>query len=152
MTRLDGPTLNPGEATAALIVTADGRYLLQHRDDKPEIFFPGYWGNFGGALEPGETPADALRRELFEELAFDPPEMTPFATLGLDFSFAGLGVVARHVFEVPIAADQVASMRLGEGQAMALFSGEAILTMARVIPYDATVIWQHALRHRFQTR
>ena len=111
---LDGPRLVPGEAAAALLVTADGRYLLQHRDPLPGIFFPGWWGLFGGALEPGESPETALRRELQEELRLSPSTIGPFCTLGLDFSFAGLGPAERHIFVVPIDRADLNSMVLGD--------------------------------------
>jgi 8-oxo-dGTP pyrophosphatase MutT (NUDIX family) len=143
-----GPRLRPQEAAAALIVTPDGRYLMQHRDDKPGIFFPGWWGCFGGALEPGETPEEAIRRELAEELGYRAGHVEHFATLGLDFSFAGHGVLPRHFFAVGIEPGEAGAMRLAEGQGMALIAGSEILSQ-RVIPYDATVIWQHLTRHRY---
>jgi 8-oxo-dGTP pyrophosphatase MutT (NUDIX family) len=55
----EGP-LKPARAAAAIIVFEDGRYLLQLRDQKPGIFFPGHWGLFGGATDPGETPEQAV--------------------------------------------------------------------------------------------
>lgn len=144
-----GPKLIPGEAAAALLVTQDGRYLLQHRDDLPGIFFPGWWGLFGGGIEAGETPHGALIRELAEELAFTPHRATLFASVGLDFGFAGYGVLPRHVFEVPIAEDDVAQMRQGEGQGMALMAGAEIMAARHIVPYDATAIWQHMAQNRF---
>lgn len=144
-----GPRLTPAAASAALIFTDDGRYLMQHRDDLPGIFFPGFWGCFGGAVEPGESPERAIRRELAEELGWAPGAVAPFATLGLDFSFAGHGVLPRHFFTVPIRPDEVGTMRLGEGQGLRLIPGAELMTMARVVPYDATVIWQHLSRSRY---
>jgi 8-oxo-dGTP pyrophosphatase MutT (NUDIX family) len=144
-----GPKLRPAEAVAALIFTPDARYLMQHRDEKPGIFFPGWWGCFGGAVEPGESPADAILRELAEELNFRPEGLAHFATLGLDFSFAGHRILPRHFFTVQIDEAAVEQMRLGEGQALALIPGAELLCMPRVIPYDATVIWQHLSRHRY---
>ena len=145
----EGPKLVPGPAAAALMVTPDGRYLLQHRDPLPEIFFPDHWGSFGGALDPGESPEEGMRRELMEELSYAPRSVTPFVTLRLDFGFAGLGIMPRHFFEIPIEPDDVDTMVLDEGQGLAMFPGEEILTMPKVIPYDATAIWQHLSRHRF---
>lgn len=53
------------------MVRSDGRFLLQHRDhDAPT--YPDYWGFFGGAIEAGESPIEALRREAQEELRYDP--------------------------------------------------------------------------------
>lgn len=55
----------PREVGAAAIV-AGGRLLLAQRVDPPEL--AGLWELPGGKIEPGETPAEGLRRELVEEL------------------------------------------------------------------------------------
>ena len=47
-------------------------YLLQLRDYTPRIVYAGYWSFFGGAIEAGETPWQALQRELTEELEWQP--------------------------------------------------------------------------------
>jgi len=45
------------------------RFLLQHRtDDAPN--FPGCWSFFGGEVEKGETPEQAVKREALEELSY----------------------------------------------------------------------------------
>jgi 8-oxo-dGTP diphosphatase len=51
---------------AAVVVRPDGRVLLAQRPAGKA--YEGYWEFPGGKLEPGETPAHALARELFEEL------------------------------------------------------------------------------------
>ncbi len=142
--------LFPSEAVAALMVLPNGDYLLQHRDDRPDIFFPGFWGNFGGAIDNGETVEKALIREIFEELQFEVRAAKFFCTLAIDFRFCGLGSVPRHFYEVPIDQDDVSRMRLLEGQGMASFSAMSILAMPKVAPYDALVIWQHACRRQFK--
>ena len=49
------------------LIDIQGRFLLQHRtDDAPRA--PGYWSFFGGRLEKGEKPEQALLREAKEEL------------------------------------------------------------------------------------
>lgn len=144
-----GPKLIPAPAVAALLVTPDGRYLLQHRDDFPGIFFPGFWGAFGGAVEPGEKVEDALRRELYEELRYEPPKLCHFVTTTLDFGFAGYGPMPRHFFEILFEEHEVEAMVLGEGQGLGLIPGDAALRMPNIVPYDATAIWQHMTRHRY---
>lgn len=51
---------------AAALVDADGRVLLQQRP--PGKPMAGLWEFPGGKVEPGETPEQALLRELGEEL------------------------------------------------------------------------------------
>lgn len=57
---------------ALAMVRSEGGWLLQLRDDLDWIIAPGCWGLFGGHLEPGETPEQALRRELLEEITWQP--------------------------------------------------------------------------------
>lgn len=46
--------LQTGNAVAAILMDDRGRYLLQLRDEAPQIWYPGHWGLFGGSVEPGE--------------------------------------------------------------------------------------------------
>jgi len=47
------------------------RLLIYLRDDKPDIPFSNHWDFFGGHLEEGETPEQALVREVKEELGIE---------------------------------------------------------------------------------
>ena len=50
-----------------VLYNKEGKILMQHRtDDAPR--FPGLWGFFGGGIEQGESPKQALLREIKEEL------------------------------------------------------------------------------------
>ena len=60
--------LNPPlHVVAAVMLAEDGRVLLAQRP--PGKHLEGLWEFPGGKLEPGETPLQALARELLEELA-----------------------------------------------------------------------------------
>jgi 8-oxo-dGTP diphosphatase len=57
---------------AAIIFENDkGELLIYKRDNKPGIPFPHYWDLIGGHVEEGETPEEALVREVKEEINFD---------------------------------------------------------------------------------
>ena len=60
----------------AAIIWREGRYLGVCRpEDKP---MPGAWEFPGGKIEPGETPEQALGRELREELGITPASIAFF--------------------------------------------------------------------------
>ena len=62
---------------AAIILENDkGEFLLYLRDNKPDIPFPDHWDLIGGHVEEGETPEEALVREVKEELDIDLKEYT----------------------------------------------------------------------------
>ena len=57
---------------AAIIFENDkGEFLLYLRDNRPGIPFPDHWDLIGGHVEKGETPEEALLREVKEELDID---------------------------------------------------------------------------------
>ena len=57
---------------ALAVLERDGAWLLQLRDDLESILYPGHWGLFGGHLDAGETPSEAVHRELLEEINWEP--------------------------------------------------------------------------------
>lgn len=81
---------------AAVITRPDGSFLLGQR--APETFYPGYWEFPGGKVEPGETPRDALIRELDEELGMKVDVAWPWIVREQEYEHAH---VSLHFFEVP---------------------------------------------------
>lgn len=140
-------------AVAALIVTEDGRYLLQRRDDRPDIWYPGHWGLFGGAVEANETPRAALQRELREELELDvdPSAVELFSQFDFDLTALGQDKVCRTFFVVRVSASHLPVLVLHEGAAMALFAAKQCLCgQVMMAPYDSFALFLHYARARLQ--
>ena len=146
-----GPPLIAKDAVAAIILCEDGRYLLQLRDDTPEIWFPAHWGLFGGAIDPGEEPFAALQRELREELQLNGRTARRFVQFEFDLRELGQGRVWRAYYTIQTTAEERRSLRLGEGAAMKTLLPEEIFGKLRLVPYDAFALWLHAKRSRFTT-
>ena len=104
---------------ALAMLQRDGRWLMQLRDENPTIVAPGCWGLFGGHLEPGETPEQALRRELLEEISWQPPDLELVMVHPIHRRTA-------HVFrgELSVPLEQ---LQLLEGQDLDLVSPEDLL-------------------------
>lgn len=83
------------EVAAGVIVDGDGRFLLGQR--APGTFYPGYWEFPGGKVEPGESPAQALVRELDEELGIRVRGLRPWLVREHHYEHAR---VRLHFFEV----------------------------------------------------
>lgn len=133
----------PCDAVAALLIHEDGRYIMQLRDGKSDIFFPGHWGCFGGAIEQDESPLDALRRELREEIELDVTDARQFTKFDFDFSPVGYATVSRFYFEVDVADSYFRTLVLHEGADIQAFRGDHLLVSRRVTPYDAFAVWMH---------
>lgn len=113
-------SFNPPRTQVAIaILEQQGHYLMQLRDDDPAILYPGHWGFFGGHLEPGETAAIAIRRELLEEIGHCPTQLELWQRYETQH-------IIRHVYygklEVPLT-----QLVLGEGIDMALLSPAEIV-------------------------
>ncbi len=141
------PPLHVGNAAAAILVDADGRYLLQLRDDVPHIWYPGHWGSFGGSVEAGEDELAALHRELEEELEFTFAEAREFVRFEFDMRPIGLRSYFRTYYEIVVSAVQVRSLVLHEGAQMRWFAGAEALKL-RLVPYDAFALFLHHQQRR----
>ena len=60
---------SPSIRVVSALIERDGRYLVTQR--RAEATLPLLWEFPGGRVEPGETDAQALQRELIERLALD---------------------------------------------------------------------------------
>ena len=144
--------LTPTNSVAAIMTLDDGRYVMQLRDHKPHIFYPGHRGLFGGALDAGEDHLYALRREIKEELGFEPDKLNHFVSLDFDLSSIGAKKVYRKIYETRVSNAQLENFQLGEGQAYSSFAPQEILTNLKVTPYNSFAIWMHFARTRLIPR
>ena len=105
---------------ALAMLHRDGRWLMQLRDEIPDIVAPGCWGLFGGHLDPGETPEQALRRELLEEISWQPPAVELVMVHHIHRRTA-------HVFQAELSVP-LEQLQLLEGQDLGLISPEELLS------------------------
>jgi 8-oxo-dGTP diphosphatase len=101
-----------------ILYNPDGEMLLQHRT-KDAPTFPNYWALFGGGIEAGESPEQAVKRECLEELGYELKSPRLFKVHALHLQ--GTDYVI-HLF---VERYNGATLTLGEGQGMGWFRPEA---------------------------
>ena len=90
-------TRSPVEVAVGVLIRPDGQFLLASRPEgKP---YAGYWEFPGGKLEAGESVAQALARELHEELGIEIGPTHPWVTLIHDYPHALVRLHFHRVFE-----------------------------------------------------
>lgn len=100
---------------AGALLDANGRFLLQQRP--PGKHHAGLWEFPGGKVEAGETPRNALVRELNEELTIrvDPSALVPFAFAQSEPGTGQLGIVIQLYKVAMWRGDPVAEPGAGLG-------------------------------------
>jgi 8-oxo-dGTP pyrophosphatase MutT (NUDIX family) len=126
-------TVNKKEVAIA-ILHRGAQFLLQLRDDLPNILYPGHWTLFGGHLELGETADLAIQRELQEEINHVPEQLTCYERYEDER-------VIRHVYVGELAVP-LGQLHLGEGQDMAFATLDDIIRGDR---YSAKTKRIHAI-------
>ena len=99
----------PLVVTCAVIVRDDGLFLAALRPKGKSL--GGKWEFPGGKVEPGETPSDALRRELREELEIDVRVEKPLAVVRHDYAEFTIELhpfIVSIVDGVPVAREHAA--------------------------------------------
>jgi 8-oxo-dGTP diphosphatase len=99
-----------------LLFDRNDRLLIYLRDDKPEIPFPNHWDFFGGHVENGETPEQALVREVKEELGVNLPQWEFFKSYECLSGDAYPNVKSIYCARIDKTAEE---LRLYEGQRLA---------------------------------
>ena len=134
--------VKPDNAVCALLVY-DKKILLQKRDNKKNIFFPGHYGLFGGALNKGETKEKGLIREIKEELDIkvNIKKLKYLTSLVLDFSRLGFKKYNRSFFVINLQKKEVKKIKLYEGEKKIWIKKREVYFKRKLVPYDAFAIW-----------
>jgi len=121
---------------AAVLLRADGAVLFAQRPaGKP---YAGYWEFPGGKLEPRETPAEALTRELREELGIAVRRASPWFIQRFVYPHAN---VELHFFRVFAWDGEIVGH---EGQAFA-WQAPGRYTVAPLLPANTRILAALAL-------
>lgn len=97
-----------------VVVRNDGAVLLQHRDNKPGIFYPDYWGYPAGSVNEDEDYKDAAKRELKEETGYEPEDI--YGLADEIYTRSDGQKVNRHIYWTPYNNEQ--PIQCNEGQEM----------------------------------
>lgn len=97
-----------------VIVRKDGAVLMQHRDNKPGIFWPDYWCYPAGTVDEGEDYKTAALRELHEETGYTPLEV--FKLVDEVYERSDGEKVNRHIYWTIYDGKQ--EIKCNEGQEM----------------------------------
>ena len=129
---------------SCIFYTHDGKYLLQLRDDKPELPLRNHWALFGGKVEEGENDFQAIKREMYEELRFASNDYQWFHEAIYAFPALPKKIVKKIYFALPINLSQVSNMQLCEGEEKKLYKVNEIFLLEKISPWDLSAILLHA--------
>ena len=87
----------PVDVAVGVLIDAQARFLLTSRPAGK--VYAGYWEFPGGKLEPGESVAQALRRELHEELGITIAAVEPWRVELVDYAHALVRLHFCRVYE-----------------------------------------------------
>ncbi|WP_188188504.1 NUDIX hydrolase [Nonomuraea sp. SYSU D8015] len=96
----------------ALPIDSQDRVLLLRGFDPESLERTPFWFTVGGAMEDGETPAEAAARELYEEagIRVGAEEFSePYATGTIEFTWGGYAFTQDEVFLAVRVGDAVVS-------------------------------------------
>ncbi len=122
------------------IIFYKGKYLIQKRDNKKNIFFPNFWGVFGGNVKNNENTKKAILRELKEELNLSFKE--PIKKLSLKISSKNFKPVRDRIFYVCEPKIIKKKIKIYEGKDFALLSFYSLKKL-NFVPWDFSAISYH---------
>ena len=104
-----------------ILKDGNGRVLLQHKAKDSKVL-PDQWGFFGGGIDDGETPEQAVRREAKEELGIDMNESN-IKLFGRYVAAFEPGLIEQFIFVGSLTHSlEMLRQQQTEGQGLGLFS------------------------------
>ncbi len=131
-------TETKGEGISVILINVKGQVLLHLRDDIPTITYPNHWALFGGSVDHGETPYDAIKREVIEELQYD------LVNFGMVREFVHKNK-REYAFVGELTAD-IDDLTLSEGQDMKFFQPSELSSL-KIRPDDRDTLAYYYKEH-----
>ena len=125
-----------GKGAGIILITNDGMILLQHRD-KDNRWNQDSWSEFGGQIEEGEIPEEAVKRELKEELGIELVDLKFFKKYELQRK---KGIYEQFVFTASLNYPlERLKKQQKEGKDLALFDYEEIKNL-KIADYTREIL------------
>lgn len=128
--------------SVAAIIFYQNKYLFQKRDNKKEIFYPNFYGLFGGERNKNEKPIEVVKRELFEEISLEFVNIKHFITIKLNspnFNPKEASVFKRYIFVCKLPQDFKKNIKLNEGQRFKFIDINKVNKL-KIAPFDYAII------------
>ena len=140
----DDKLINYQFIVSCLFYTSSGKYLLQLRDNKPNLPLANHWALFGGEVESKENPLDAIKREMYEELKFRSNNYSLFHEAIYWLPKHHKKIVRKLFYLLQIEERDFDVMQLCEGADMNIFTLKEIMQLKKISPWDLSAIIMHA--------
>jgi ADP-ribose pyrophosphatase YjhB (NUDIX family) len=128
---------------SAIIAFSKKEIFLQQRNNQSGIFYPNFWGCFGGAKNRNETFTDAALREFKEEtsIKIKKKKLIFFFKMNFyskikSFNFSRFF----FLFNIKDKKEFKKNFILGEGKTGRFFNFEQYIKIKNIVPYDKFVI------------
>ncbi len=129
--------------SVAGIIYLKNKYLFQIRDKKPNIWFPGFNGFFGGLIDKNESANQAIKREIFEEL--NEPVLKSKLLIKINFKTKELKEEReRYYYLLDLKKDFEKKLIINEGAGFKFLSANQV-NLKKMIPWDLTAIYYHQM-------
>jgi len=116
------------KSISIFLINPKKEMLLQLRDNKKWIPYPGYWACIGGGIEEDESEYEAVKREIKEEIDCEIKNIKMIGKINIKKDFLSLHDSDVSIFKgnINIPANEI---KLNEGQKVEFFKMEELLKL-----------------------